>query len=726
MIDPETAQKIKDAADIVEVVGDYVRLTRRGANYMGLCPFHNERTPSFSVNKAKNYCYCFSCKKGGSPVNFLIEKEGISYQDALRMLANKYGIRIEERELSEEDKQNRSEREAMFITNAWAMEKMESDLINTAEGKNVGLSYFNERGITEEARKAFRLGYAIDSFSHLSEAAVKEGYDPDVLTALGLIGHTRDGKKYYDRFRGRVIFPILNPAGKVVAFGGRDLKGNAAKYINSPESRIYKKSNELYGFYQAKSAILKSDNCFLVEGYMDVIGMWQSGLQNTVASSGTALTPGQASLIHRFTENVTLIYDGDQPGIKAALKGMDVLLAQNLNVKLLLLPDGHDPDSFSRTRSPEEFRKFVEENSTDIVRFKAQVLMKDSGNDPLRKAAAVKSIVTSLAAINDGIKRAVYLRECSRMLDIDESVLSLELSKQRHLIKADLIKEREKARYPDNPPHPQTPEPATAVDAPQPQHTEAVVASSAISSKISRCEAEVLRYCVKYGMVELFSLTDDSGAVMVQNVIEYIKEELDADGVAFSTPLYAKIFNMLLDMLDDYFAACERELQEADSDEKAALEAGIAEIAEKASNMADIEKREQQLRDSLAAEKTRRMNAFAEDFARRRLADCEDSDVRKTATEMVADPHVLSKFHSKYAVIYTELERLPDLVPRAISEWKEQIIADSINEIQQRISEAAEDDNFEELTKLIAEKKRLISIRSELSRNNGDRIISPK
>ncbi len=726
MIDPSTAQKIKDTADIVEVVGDYVRLTRRGANYMGLCPFHNERTPSFSVNKAKNYCYCFSCKKGGSPVNFLIEKEGISYQDALRMLANKYGIKIEERELSEEDKQNRSEREAMFITNTWAMEKMESDLTNTAEGKNVGLAYFNERGITEEARKAFRLGYAIDSFSHLSEAAEKEGYDLQVMQALGLIGLTKDGAKHYDRFKGRVIFPILNPAGKVVAFGGRDLKGNAAKYINSPESRIYKKSNELYGFYQAKSAILKSDHCFLVEGYMDVIGMWQSGLQNTVASSGTALTPGQAALIHRFTENVTLIYDGDQPGIKAALKGMDVLLAQNLDVKLLLLPDGHDPDSFSRMLSPDEFRKYVDENSTDIVRFKAEVLMKDSNGDPIKKSAAVKSIVTSLAAINDGIKRAVYLRECSRMLDIDESVLSLELSKQRHLIKADLIKEREKERYPDNSSAPvhsgNNPEgTANQIDS---QDTACNIIPH--SSKIARCEAEVLRYCVKYGMVELFSWTDDAGQTVMQNVIEFIKEELDADGVTFTTPLYGKIFNRLLDMLDIFFTAYDRETEIAEKEENTALEAGIAEIADKASNIAEIEKLEQQLRETLNAQKMERLNVFAEDFARRRLADCEDGEIRKIVTEMVADHHVLSKFHSKYAVIYSELERLPDLVPRAISEWKEQIIADSIHDIQQKISEAAENENLAILTQLIAEKKRLISIRSELSRNNGDRIISPK
>lgn len=338
MIDKATAERIKSAADIVEVVSDYVHLTRRGANYMGLCPFHNERTPSFSVNKNRNFCYCFSCHKGGSPVNFIMEKEGVSYHDALLYLADKYGIKVEERELSDEERNAITEREGMYVANEWAMKRMQANLMTTEEGKTVGLQYFYSREVTDEAIREFRLGYCLDTGHDLVDAAHHAALDMDVLKRVGLIGTSGSGRNY-DRFHGRVIFPILNSSGKPIAFGGRDLKGGPAKYINSPESAIYVKSNELYGIFQAKSEIVKQDRCYLVEGYMDVIGMWQSGLRNVIASSGTALTDGQIALIHRFTNNVTLIYDGDAAGIKAALRGINMLLSHKLNVKVLLLPE---------------------------------------------------------------------------------------------------------------------------------------------------------------------------------------------------------------------------------------------------------------------------------------------------------------------------------------------------------------------------------------------------
>ena len=442
MIDPATVQKIKDSADIVEVVSDYVHLVRRGANYMGLCPFHNERTPSFSVNKSRNFCYCFSCHKGGSPVNFIMEKEGVSYHDALLQLAAKYGIEVRERELSDEEKASQSRREGMFIANEWARNYFVSNLEETEEGRNVGLAYIYGRKVTPEAIKAFHLGYAIDRGTDFTDNALRKGFSLDILKATGLVGTSQEGRNY-DRFRGRVIFPVLNSAGKTVAFGGRDLKGGPAKYINSPETEIYVKSRELYGIYQAKGEIVRKDKCYLVEGYLDVIGMWQSGIKNVVASSGTSLTDGQIALLHRFTQNVTLIYDGDSAGIKASLRGIDMLLAHNLNVRAVRLPEGDDPDSLAAKLTPDELKEFLKNNETDIIRFKINVLLEDVKNDPQKKYLAVRSIVESLAHIPDKIKREIYVQECSQLLNVSEHNLSRDIAKARVSV---IEQERQKRR----------------------------------------------------------------------------------------------------------------------------------------------------------------------------------------------------------------------------------------------------------------------------------------
>lgn len=430
MIDPATVERIKNTADIYEVVSDYVQLIRRGANYVGLCPFHNERTPSFSVNRQKNFCYCFSCKKGGSPVNFIMEKEGLSYPEALRHLARRYGIEVVETRLTDEQRAQRDNREAMYLANEWAMQKMEEDLTATDEGRDIGLQYFTQRGVTDEARKAFRLGYALDRSDALTEAAVRKGFDIALFKKLGLVGTSQHGRDY-DRFRGRVIFPIHNRIGKVVAFGGRDLKGGMAKYINSPESDIYRKSHELYGIYQARAAIESENRCFLVEGYMDVIGMWQSGMKNVVASSGTALTEGQIELIKRITPNITLIYDGDQAGIKASLRGMDMLLAAGMNVKLLLLPDGDDPDSFARKHTPEEFREYVAAHETDIISFKARVMLGEGQADPQKRIETINSVAYSIAHIPDDVSRDVYVQVCSKILDIPEQTIANAVARAR-------------------------------------------------------------------------------------------------------------------------------------------------------------------------------------------------------------------------------------------------------------------------------------------------------
>ncbi len=370
-IDRETVQKILDTANIVDVVSDFVHLKRRGANYIGLCPFHNERTPSFSVSKAKNICKCFSCGKGGSPVNFIMEHEQLSFNEALRFLSKKYNIEIKEHEMSDKEREEATERESMLAANEFALNHFEHNLNETPDGQAIGLSYFRERGINDVSIKRFRLGYSIDSRDDLLKTATNKGYKEKYLVDTGLC-IKNDAGKVYDRFKGRVMYPVFSISGKVVAFGGRTLRKDkdVAKYVNSPESLIYRKSYELYGLYQAKQAIVKKDKCILVEGYMDVISMHQSGIENVVASSGTSLTEGQIRMIHRFTENVTVIYDSDPAGIKASLRGIDMLLAEGLNIKVLLLPDGDDPDSFAQSHTSSELEEYLATHETDFISFK--------------------------------------------------------------------------------------------------------------------------------------------------------------------------------------------------------------------------------------------------------------------------------------------------------------------------------------------------------------------
>ena len=387
MIDQATIDRILEAADIVNVVSEFVTLRKRGVNYVGLCPFHDDKSPSFYVSPAKNICKCFACGAGGTPVHFIMNHEQLSYYEALRFLAKKYNIEIQERELTEQEKQARNERESMLIVNNWAANYFQQNLHEHAEGRSVGMRYFAERGLREEMIRKFQLGYSLDQRDALFRSATAAGYKPSYLEKTGLVIRYDNGR-VNDRFRGRVIFPVHTLSGKVVAFGGRILKKDekAAKYVNSPESEIYHKGNELYGLYFAKQAIVKKDRCFLVEGYMDVIGMHQVGIENVVASSGTALTGGQIRLIHRFTGNITVLYDGDAAGIKAALRGIDMLIEEGMKVKVVLLPDGEDPDSFAR-RGASAFDTYIQEHETDFIRFKMQLALQDAANDPIRRTA---------------------------------------------------------------------------------------------------------------------------------------------------------------------------------------------------------------------------------------------------------------------------------------------------------------------------------------------------
>lgn len=719
MIDKLTAQKIKDTADIVEVVGDYVRLTRRGANYMGLCPFHNERTPSFSVNKAKNFCYCFSCHKGGGPVNFIMEKEGIGYQDALRQLAKKYGITIEERELTAEEREAQSERESLFVANEWAMREMQRNLTDTDEGKAVGLQYLYGRGITQAAIKAFRLGYALDSFSALQQAAINSGFETEPLLKTGLLGKSQQGK-IYDRFRGRVIFPVLNTAGKVVAFGGRDLKGGPAKYINSPESPIYKKSNELYGIHQAKSAIVKADKCFLVEGYMDVIGMWQAGLENAVASSGTALTDGQIALLHRFTNNVTLLYDGDNAGIKASLRGIDMLLSHNLNVKVLLLPDGHDPDSFARAHTPEEFKAYIEAHEVDFITYKAQALLNGAKSDPQSRTQAVLSIVESLASISDKVKRSIYVRECSRMMGVEEGVLQAETDKKRNQVVAGIKLERERKNL-DN-------EAKTEADTSHEGNGEVksdllITTDEKLKRELTDVEREVIRYCAKYGVMDFCCREDNPDEMLT--VLQYIDNEIVTEELKFTSAENEQFYAGVKKIAEGYGAALQDLMLRIDRQRKAEEKEAFERIADSNLSISEIEQEEKRLAADLEQKTRQQINAFAKDFIFSHLVSHEDDILRRKAIALLTSPYTLSKYHTKLGRVVSEEDKLTEAIPHILTVWKSVILKHELNELNQKLKQASANKDTDAVMQLMQQIKAKQELRKSFAAYSGDRIIQP-
>lgn len=432
MIDQLTIDRIMAAADVVEVIKDFVSLKKRGVNYLGHCPFHNEKTPSFSVSPAKGIYKCFGCGKGGNAVNFVMDHEQMTYVEALKFLAKKYNIEVEEKELTPEEIKQRTERDSLMVVTAWAQRYFTDNLHKHSEGKSIGLSYFRERGFRDDIIERFQLGYSLEERDALTQAAQKSGYKQEYLTKTGLSIARNDGTAF-DRFFGRVIFPIHSMSGRVIAFGGRIMKSDAkaAKYLNSPESDIYHKSHVLYGIFFAKKAITQSDKCFLVEGYTDVISLHQAGIENVVASSGTALTPDQIRLIKRFTPNITVLYDGDPAGIKASLRGIDLILEEGLNVKVVLLPEGEDPDSYAKSHSATQVLEYIEQNEADFINFKAKLLLNETKNDPVERANLIRDIVKSISVIPENITRSVYIRECSRILDVDESILYAEIGKIR-------------------------------------------------------------------------------------------------------------------------------------------------------------------------------------------------------------------------------------------------------------------------------------------------------
>ncbi|GAB6012229.1 DNA primase [Viscerimonas tarda] len=537
MIDQFTINRIMDAAQIVDVVSEFVTLKKRGVNMVGLCPFHSDRTPSFYVSPSKNICKCFSCGEGGSAVHFIMKHEQLSYTEALKYLAKKYNIEVEERELTDEQKEAYNERESLFILNDYARTYFQNTLHNHLEGKTIGLSYFKERGFREDIIRKFELGYSLEQKDAFTQEALRNGYNKDYLVKTGL---TIEGDNNYvvDRFRGRVMFPVHTLSGKVIAFGGRILKKveNTGKYINSPESVIYHKSDVLYGLFLAKQAITKADCCFLVEGYTDVISMHQAGIENVVASSGTALTHGQIKLIHRFTPNVTVIYDGDAAGIKAALRGIDLLLEEGMNIKVLLLPDGEDPDSFARKQNAQSFNNYIKEHETDFIRFKTQLLLDDAGNDPIKRAALISDIVNSISIIPDGIIRTVYLKDCSVLMGVDERVLIGEVNKKR-------LTALEKKPLRQNTASNEEPEPS---ETPPPQNIIKLE-----ESELDKFEYSILYYLVRYGDKRLFTNNDPEQETNPTTVMQYIDFDLKRDGLWFQHQLYKQMLDECLQHLND-------------------------------------------------------------------------------------------------------------------------------------------------------------------------------
>ncbi len=669
MIDQATIDRIISAANIVDVVSEFVTLRKRGVNYVGLCPFHADKSPSFYVSPAKNICKCFACGEGGTAVHFIMKHEQIGYLDALRYLAKKYGIEIQERELTEREKQFRDDRESMFIVNQWAQQYFTRNLFENLDGRLVGLRYFIERGLREETIRKFQLGYALDQRDALAKAAQLAGYQRKYLEKTGLVIADEDGKRTYDRFRGRVIFPVHSLSGKVVAFGGRILKKaeKTAKYVNSPESEIYHKSDELYGLFQAKQTIVRKDHCFLVEGYMDVIGMYQAGIENVVASSGTALTRGQIRLIRRFTNNITILYDGDAAGIKAAIRGIDMFLEEEMNVKVVLLPDGEDPDSFARSRSASEFGEFIAGHETDFIRFKTQLLLKEVGDDPVKRAELISDMVRTIALIPNNISRAVYIRECAAMMAIDEQVLINEVNKIR-LGKVTAASPQTPSVTPvatgDGTKREEEGPEANAEANPAGDST-ATTKAPVAPSPYRPFEIALLRYVVRYGERVLFDYFDEERQEQVtMRVAAYIRFDLERDDLTFYTPQFKQ-------MLDEAADRCD--------------EPGFV--------------------------------------AQRYFLAHPDPLISQAAASLISEKYQLSKYHSKYRELEQEEDKLDLLVPRDIYAFKEAYILYQIKELQSQIKTAQAAGDMEGVMTLMARIAKLNEIKSVLCKELGERIV---
>ena len=672
MIPRETIDRIFEAAKIEDVVGRYVTLKKRGANLLGLCPFHHEKTGSFTVSPSKGIYKCFGCGKAGSAVGFIMEIEQCTYVEALKNLAQTYHITIEERELTQEEKQRQDDRESMFVVNDFANKWFQEQLWDTAEGKAVGMAYLRQRGIREDIIKKFQLGYSPEK-AKLWEVAKKAGYQEayltnDVDTQIGTGVCLKDDKGgLYDRFRGRVIFPFFSVSGKVTGFAGRLIKQSdkAGKYVNSPASILYEKKHELYGFYQAKQAIKREDCCYLVEGQLDVIQLVQSGIENVVASGGTALTFPQIRLIHRFTENVTILYDGDSAGIKAALRGLDMMLEEGVNVKVVLLPEGEDPDSFARKHDATEVLAYIQQHQTDFIRFKTQLLSAEAGNDPMKRADMINQIVQSIAIIPDIIKRQVYIKDCATFLQIQEDVLMRKVAeiRKRH------IEEQKKKKQNEERLNNTSPAPATdAEQAPTPTAEASVVATAEATSNKERNFQNIIQLIIRHGEKPIFQNGDT-----IIRAGEYIIHELHNDNIEVENPLYQLILN-------EYMAHYKED------------------------------------------------NWVAANYFQHHPK----GEVSQFAVEMLADKYQLSRMYGKQMVsenvvkeveLPSEADTLPELTQRLLLELKFTIVNERINALQTMLRDAQQRNDWELIRTILAQQPLLNDIRQQLGKALGNRVI---
>ncbi|MCC8070957.1 MAG: DNA primase [Bacteroidales bacterium] len=733
-IDQATVNKIIETADIVEVVSDYVNLKRRGSGFIGLCPFHSERTPSFSVSKTRNYCKCFSCGEGGSPVSFIMKIEQATYPEALKILAKKYGIEIQEHELTEEEKEAVTERESLFALNDYALSYFQKTLTQSQDGRDIGLAYFRERGINDAMIERFRLGYAHEQRDAFARAALAKGYTKKRLIDTGLCYQKENGD-LQDRYAGRVIYPIFTVSGKVVGFGGRVLRSDKklAKYVNSPESAIYRKSYELYGLYQAKQTIVKKDKCLLVEGYMDVISMAQRGVTNVVASSGTSLTEGQIRLIHRFTENVTLIYDSDPAGIKASLRGIDLLLAEGLNMKVVLLPDGEDPDSFAQQHTTTEVEEYIQAHEVDFITFKTRILLEGVGSDPIQRSKVAMEIVNSIAVIPNEITRTIYIGECSRLLQISEEILTRQVAvayTKRREKEADRQQHSRAEQSLQQQPDPSTEfatSPAPTPDTP-PEVKRPVSEKAAF---LYPYEEELLRLALRYGCMKICdAVMDNNGGVRPMSVVEYIKLELDNDEIRLENPVLAQTLDEIQRIETTTWSADQRQRRgEALKHRDEARAAGIEEIRRTAVDVKSIDAMEKTLEEKIEADYQAEMADYAMQYVSRLMTSAPNDAIRELSIKLVNDKHQLSKIHTKYAKVETEAERLAELVPLAIFNLKEAHVECQIKALNQSIRAtyaASQLSDMESIKRMMKRLDELNELKKELAKYLGERILSPR
>lgn len=670
MIPRETIERIFDAAKIEDVVGSYVTLKKRGANLLGLCPFHHEKTGSFTVSPSKGIFKCFGCGKAGNAVGFVMEIEQCSYVEAIRQLAQRYHIQIEEREMTQEEKQRQDDRESMFVVNEFANKWFQSQLHETNEGTAVGMAYLRQRGIREDIIRKFQIGYSPEK-AKLWEEAKKAGYQDiylvnDVDTQIGTGVCLKDEQgRLFDRFRGRVIFPFFSVSGKVTGFAGRLIKQSdkAGKYVNSPTSILYEKKHELYGFYQAKQSIKREDCCYLVEGQLDVIQLVQSGIENVVASGGTALTYPQIRLLHRFTENVTILYDGDNAGIKAALRGIDMMLEEGINVKIVLLPEGEDPDSYARKHNATEVLEYIAAHQVDFIRFKTQLLSEEAGNDPVKRAAMINTIIESIAIIPDIIQRQVYVKECAQLLRMQESILTKKVVELRKKQWAEKKKKEGVATAEHN-----AQEPANIVSATEVQEVAILPSESTSSSCKQQNIQNLIQMIIRYGEQVLLQVEGRD-----IRVGEYIINEFRTDSVEIDNPLYRLV-------IDEYMAHYQEEGWIASN--------------------------------------------FYQHYPDMRLS--------QLAVEMLADKYQLSRIYAQQMVsenvvketdLPSELDILPDLVQRMLLELKFAIVNERIDSMQALLTEAQKNDDWVLIRAILEQQPQLMNIRQVLCKALGNRVI---